>query len=118
MQDYRKLEVWQRAHELVLKIYPATATFPSDEKFNLTSQVKRAASSIPANIAEGCGRKTNAELGRFLYIVMGSATELDYHLLLAKDLSFLDEKTYHSLVQELTILRKKLNAFIQRVSPD
>jgi four helix bundle protein len=79
MQDYRKLTVWQRSHDLVLAIYDATARFPDAERYGLTSQAKRAAVSIPSNIAEGCGRETNNELRRFLFVAMGSASELDYH---------------------------------------
>ncbi len=115
MQDYRKLDVWQRAHQLVLAIYTASASFPGREAYSLTDQIRRAAASIPANIAEGCGRETNAELRRFLYIAMGSASELDYHLLLAHDLSYLDAAIYQQLNDELNIIRRMLNALIQKL---
>jgi four helix bundle protein len=115
MQDYRKLNVWQKAHELTLAVYHATAGFPADEKFGLTSQLRRAASSIPANIAEGCGRDGNAELARFLHIAMGSASELDYHILLARDLKMLEASQYIEIEHELTSLRKMLNTFIHTV---
>ena len=91
MQDYRKLAVWKRAHELTLAIYACTGGFPRDEAFGLTSQLRRSAASIPANIVEGCGRDTNAEFARFLYIALGSANELEYHLLLARDLDYLEK---------------------------
>jgi four helix bundle protein len=84
MQDFRKLRVWQRAHELTLSLYRATATFPAAERFGLTSQIRRASSSIGANLAEGCGRIGDAEFARFCSIGMGSACELEYHLLLAR----------------------------------
>lgn len=116
MQDFRKLEIWHKAHELTLKVYNVSSRFPESEKFNLISQIRRAASSIPANIAEGCGRKTNGELERFLYIAMGSASELEYHLILAKDLKMISETLHSEIENELTILRKQLNVFIQRVS--
>lgn len=86
MGDYRKVAVWVRAHRLTLDVYRATRQLPKEELYGLTSQLRRAASSVPANIAEGCGRNSDAELGRFLVIALGSATELDYHLLLARDL--------------------------------
>jgi four helix bundle protein len=86
MRDFRKLMVWQKAHQLTLGIYELTANFPRDEVYGLTSQVRRAAASIPANVAEGCGRDGDTELARFLRIAMGSANELEYHLILARDL--------------------------------
>lgn len=116
MQDYRKLVVWQRAHRFVLSVYAATAAFPDDEKYGLTSQIKRAVTSIPANIAEGCGRETTSELRRFLYIAMGSASELDYHLLLARDLNFLEGPLHEQLSNELVEVRRMLNSLIQTLS--
>jgi len=89
MQDYRKLKVWQKAHELALAVYEASARFPREEVYALTSQIRRAAASVPSNIVEGCGRGSNAELMRFLYIALGSANEVEYQLLLARDLGFL-----------------------------
>jgi four helix bundle protein len=80
MRDFREFKVWEKAHSLTLDIYKATATFPRAEMYGLTSQLRRASSSIPANIAEGCGRGGNAELARFLQIGMGSASELEYHI--------------------------------------
>ncbi|MEM9953787.1 MAG: four helix bundle protein [Chloroflexota bacterium] len=116
MQDFRKLQIWQLSHELTLKLYKVVSSFPDSEKYNLTSQIKRSASSIPANIAEGCGRKTNGELEHFLYIAMGSASELEYHLLLSKDLGIIDTNLHSELENDIIILRKKMNVFIQRVS--
>lgn len=116
MQDFRKLEVWNLGHELTLHVYKVVAKFPGEERFDLTSQIKRSASSIPANIAEGCGRKSNNELAHFCYIAMGSASELDNHFELAKKLSYMDESTAAELATELGTLQKKLNPFIQRVS--
>jgi four helix bundle protein len=92
VQDYRHLKVWEKAHQLTLAVYKATVPFPKDELYGLTSQIRRACTSIPANIAEGCGRDGDAEFARFLRIAMGSASELDYHLLLARDLGFLNER--------------------------
>ncbi len=97
MQDFRKLKVWQKAHELALAIYRATAKFPREELYGLTSQVRRASMSIPTNIAEGCGRSTDSEFARFLQIAMGSAFETEYELLLSHDLGFLAKEEYSQL---------------------
>ena len=115
MQDYRNLKVWERAHLLTLAAYKTTSTFPKDELYGLTSQIRRSCSSIPANIAEGCGRNGDAELARFLQIAMGSASELDYHLLLARDLKFMNTEDYERLVHELAEVRRMLNTFIQKL---
>src|SRR5882724_7541397 len=88
MKDFRNLKVWRKSYDLTLMVYRATRSFPKDEQFALTSQIRRAASSIPANIAEGCCRNGDAEFARFLYIAMGSASELECHLLLARDLGY------------------------------
>jgi four helix bundle protein len=115
MKDFKTLQVWQRAHGLTLKTYRATVAFPNVEKFGLTSQIRRACSSISANVAEGCGREGDAELARFCQIAMGSASELEYHLLLAHDLGFLELSVYQSLNTELVEIRRMLNVFIQRL---
>jgi four helix bundle protein len=113
--DFRKLEVWERAHRLTLDVYEATRTFPKEELFGSTSQLRRAASSIPANIAEGCGRNGDAELARYLGIAMGSANELDYHLLLARDLGHLPTSRYEHLSAEAQGVARMLAAFIDRL---
>ncbi len=115
MGDYRKLQVWERAHKLTLEVYAATRTFPKDEVFGLTSQLRRAAASIPANIAEACGRNGDVELARFLTIPMGSANELDYHLLLARDLGYLDSYRYGHLAIEAQGVAKMLATFVDRL---
>ena len=115
MKDYKQLMVWRKAHTLVLAIYKATSDFPKDELYGLTSQIRRSASSIPANLAEGCGRDGDAELVRFCVIAMGSASELEYHLLLAHDLNMLDDSTYDGLNNDLNEVRRMLNVFIQRL---
>jgi four helix bundle protein len=97
MKDFRDLKVWEKSHRLTLTIYEVTKDFPKDERFGLTSQLRRAAAAIPANIAEGCGRRGNGELHRFLQIAAGSASEVEYHCLLAKDLGFLTDKQYETL---------------------
>ena len=116
MRDFRGLQVWEKAHELTLAAYRTTTAFPKEELFGLTSQIRRASSSIPANIAEGCGRDGDAELKRLLQIAMGSASELDYHLLPAHDLNYLDTTVYQRLNDDLNIVRRMLNALIQKLT--
>jgi len=116
MRDFKPLEVWQKAHAVTLAVYKASANFPKEELYGLTSQLRRAAASVPANIAEGCGRRGGVELARFLTIAMGSASELEYHLLLAHDLSFLDSVNYRQLDDELARVKRMLNAFIQKLT--
>ena len=94
MKDFRKQKVWQKAHDLALEVYRVTEAFPKREVFGLTSQIRRAGVSIPANIAEGCGQDTDADFARFLQIAMGSASELEYHLLLVHDLGFVSDPDY------------------------
>jgi four helix bundle protein len=113
--DYRKLLVWERSHRLTLEVYGATSRFPKDELFGLTSQVLRSAASIPANIAEGCGRNGDVELARYITIAMGSANELDYHLLLARDLGYLSPPHYDQLSLETQGIAKMLAGFITRL---
>ena len=86
MEDFKNLKVWSKAHELTIAIYKRTRTFPVDEMYGLTSQIRRASASIGANIAEGCGRRSDPEMKRFIQIARGSASEVEYHLLLARDL--------------------------------
>ena len=115
MRDFRQLKVWAKAHRLTLEIYKSTAYFPREELYGLTSQLRRASSSIPANIAEGFGRGGNTELARFLQIGIGSAYEVEYHLLLAKDLGLL-EKTAHEQLESKTIeVKRMLAALLARV---
>jgi len=115
MRNYRELIVWQKAHQTTLMVYRITAMFPKDELYGLTSQIRRASASIPANIAEGSGRESEAEFGRFLQIAAGSASELDYHLLLAHDLKFINEVDYVAVTDILTEVRKMLTALLKRL---
>ena len=112
---FKNLDVWKRSHELTLTVYKLTATFPASEMFGLAGQTKRAASSIPANIAEGCGRDSSADFARFLQIAQGSASELEYHLLFARDLGFVNPQGYEEAQSKLTRIRKMLTCLIQWV---
>src|SRR5687767_2081537 len=111
-ERFQKLAVWENSHKLTLAVYRHTINFPQAELYGLTSQTRRAASSIPANIAEGCGRDGHAELARFLRIAMGSASELEYHLLLAHDLGFLKPPVYQELERAVIEVKCMLTAFI------
>lgn len=115
MKNYRELKVWEKAHQLTLTVYRLTTSFPKDELYGLTSQIRRSCASIPANIAEGCGRDTDPEFARFLQIAAGSASELDYHLLLAHDLNLLSDQDYVTVADILIEIRKMLTALIKRL---
>ncbi|PTX98554.1 four helix bundle protein [Opitutus sp. ER46] len=117
MKDYRKLTIWKLSHTLALNVYSATKSFPKDELFGLTSQLRRAAMSIPANLAEGCGRNGDAELRRFAFIALGSASELDYEILLATDLGYLAKETGARLAEDTLQLRRMMGAFVSKLSP-
>jgi four helix bundle protein len=118
MKDFPDLKVWERAHRLTLQAYCVTKCFPREELYGLTSQVRRCSASIAANVAEGCGRRGNGEFHRFLQIASGSASELDYQLLLAHDLGFLEDETYQSMNKGLAELRRMLTALILRVDTE
>ena len=113
MQDFRKLLVWQKGHNLALSIYRATGPFPQHERYGLTSQMRRAAYSIPSNIAEGCGRAGRTELKQFLHIALGSASELDYFLLLSCDLQFLVLPQYLRLERNVNEVKVMLAGLIR-----
>ena len=106
--DFHRYKVWQKAHELALETYHATGPFPVEERFGLTAQIRRAVSSIPTNIAEGFGRTGDRERARFLDIAVGSANEVEYQLLLCKDLEYLDDATYGKLDSGVIEVRKML----------
>ncbi len=115
MRDYRDLRVWDEAHRLTLAIYQATASFPKEERFGLTSQIRRASASIAANLAEGCGRRSDEEMSRFVQIAMGSGSELSYHLMLARDLKFLPQEQYADLNPRVERVMKMLSALASKV---
>lgn len=116
MQDFRKLSVWKKSHELTMEIYKVTQGYPNNEIYGLTSQLRRAASAIPTNIAEGCGRDSQLELRRFAYISMGSASEVEYLLQLSNDLYILNEQEYTRLNTDLIEIKKMLFSFIRSLS--
>lgn len=115
MRDYKKYTVWELGHEITLETYKLTKNFPNDENFGLTSQMSRASSSIPANIAEGCGRESDAEFKSFLIIAQGSASELEYFTILAKDLDYIMNKEFLSIHDKVNKVRRSLNSLINKI---
>jgi four helix bundle protein len=115
VKDFRNLKVWERSHQLVLRVYDHTRPFPKDELYGLTSQLRRATASIPTNIAEGCGRGTDPDFARFLQMAMGSASETDYLLLLSKDLCYLSEAEYLPLLATVTEVKRMLIGLLAKL---
>lgn len=118
MKDFRDLVVWRKSHQLTLDVYRATSGFPDNERFGITSQIRRSSASIAANIAEGCGRGSDADLGRFLQMAMGSASETEYHLLLAGDLGYLDPPQAEGLINNTQEAKRMLASFLQKLKAD
>jgi len=118
MKDFRDLMVWEKSHQLTLELYKTTKKFPVDERFGLISQIRRCSASIPANIAEGCGRRGNGEFHRFLQIATGSASELAYHLLLSRDLGYLEPPDYRKVEASITEIQKMLAGLINKVEDE
>ena len=115
MQSFRNLRVWEKAHRLTLDVYAFGKAFPRDEMFGLTSQMRRSSASIGMNIAEGCCRKGDAEMARFLQIALGSASELEYQLLLAHDLEYLRDPGYERLTAQVVEVKRMLSSLMQKV---
>jgi four helix bundle protein len=115
LKDFKELKVWQKAYALSLAVYEAARTFPREEIYGLTSQLRRSAVSIGANIAEGCGRRSDGELVRFLQIARGSASEMEHHLLLARDLKFLAAGTHQDLEKRLQEVQRMLASLVSSI---
>jgi four helix bundle protein len=116
MKDFRNLTVWQKSHRLALETYRITKLFPKEEVYGLTSQMRRACVSIPANIAEGCAQRSDAAFCRHLVIALASGAELEYYFILSADLGFMKHTEFTSMLDELTQIKKMLNSFIQKLS--
>jgi four helix bundle protein len=112
MQDFRNLKVWQKAHALTLTIYQATIRFPGDERFGLTIQLRRTAASLPIRIAEGCGRSADAEFRKSLSLALADGYQLEYQLLLARDLGYLSEEDYARLNTEIVEVKRMLTGLL------
>jgi len=115
MEDFKDLKVWAKAHQLTLAIYGITQKFPKAELFGLTSQIRRASASIGANIAEGCGRRSDPEMKRFVQIARGSASELEYHLLLARDLQLVTVDEFRDLEANVLEIQRMLASLTHRL---
>jgi len=118
MKDFRNLQIWRKAHSRTLPSYKAMQTFPKSEVYGLTAQIRRCAASIAANIAEGCGKRGNGEFHRFLNIACGSASELEYHFLLARDLAFVTESDYRALNDGIVEVKRMLASLPHKVEVD
>ena len=115
MKDFRRLTVWEKAHALTLRVYSATAAFPREEIYGVTSRLRRSSSSVAANIAEGCGRKGNSEFHRFLNIAAGSLVEVEYFLLLARDLNFIPTDSYETLQKDVLEVERMPASLLRKV---
>ncbi|MCU0342726.1 MAG: four helix bundle protein [Ignavibacterium sp.] len=115
MKDFRTLKVWQESHSISLEIYKLTFSFPKEEQFNLTSQLRRSISSVPTNLAEGCGRGSDKDFKRFVQIAMGSASESEYLILLSKDLNYISYKEFDKLLLEIQEIKKMLSSLISKL---
>ncbi|GGH06493.1 four helix bundle protein [Mucilaginibacter phyllosphaerae] len=115
MQDYKELIVWQKSHAFVVGIYGTLSSFPKDEAFNLVSQLKRASTSIPTNIAEGTGRFTSKDFASYLQIALGSSHEVEYLILLSKDLGFINLELYNIHSQHINEIKAMLISLIKKV---
>ena len=115
MQNFKELKVWEKAHQITLSIYKVSATFPKEEIYSLTNQLRRAASSVPANIAEGCGKQTKADFANFLNIALGSANETEYFLILSRDLNYINEDNFKALSKEANDVKAMLINLITKV---
>ena len=118
MRHHESLDVWRKSVDFVVQLYKGTGGFPKDERFGLTSQMRRAAISIPSNIAEGCGREGDAELARFCVIARGSAAELEYQLLLARDLKLILPEDYERLSQQTVEIKRMLTVLVQKLTAE
>jgi four helix bundle protein len=116
MRDFRKYDVWQLSHSFVLEIYSLTKAFPNSEIYGITSQLRRASTSIPTNISEGCGRSSDADFNRFIQIALGSAHEVEYLVQLSMDLSFIQYEPYMVLAEKINLIKKKLYSLSQKLT--
>lgn len=113
MKDFRQLKVWERAHQLALAMYKTSLRFPKEELYGLTAQIRRASMSIPTNIAEGCGRNTDAEFAHFIQIAMGSACETEYQLLLCRDQGFVVQQDYEQLQVTVEEVKRMMSGLLR-----
>lgn len=115
MQDYKKLLVWSKAHELILRVYKVTKGFPKEEIYSLTNQVRRSSSSVAINIVEGCGRRTKLDKAHFMQIAFASAQETEYLFFLCTELEYMNNETFMVLEKEVVEIKSMLNALIKKI---
>lgn len=118
MRDFRKLRVWEQSHQLTLLLYSQTKTFPNEEKYGITSQIRRAVASIPTNIAEGCGKISDKDFARYLNISFGSASELEYLMILSKDLDYISSDMFLTISTEIIAIKKQLYHLIKKLNAE
>ena len=116
MRDFKKYDIWQLSHELTLEVYKITSTFPKEELFGISSQLRRATSSIPTNISEGCGRNSDKEFNQFLNIALGSALETEYLFILSKDLHYLNQEKFQDLELKINNIKSKIYKLKQKLT--
>jgi four helix bundle protein len=116
MKDFKKYDIWNLGHLFTLKIYELTKSFPKEETYGITSQIRRASSSIPTNISEGCGRDSDPEFNRFLTIALGSASEVEYLIILAKDLKYINNDSFEELSQDINTIKRKTYSLKQKLT--
>ena len=116
MRDFKKYDIWKLSHSFTLKIYDVTKSYPKEEIYGMISQIRRASSSIPTNISEGCGRDSDAEFNRYLTIAVGSASEVEYLIILSKDLNYIDEDSFTELNQEINTIKRKIYTLKQKLN--
>lgn len=115
MQDFHNLKVWMKAHQLALVVYSVTQTFPKEETYGLRSQLRSSSSSIDMNLAEGCGRDGDKEFARFVYFSMGSANEVEYQLLLSRDLRLIRPTQHEDLQGRVTEIKRMLTSLLRKL---
>lgn len=115
MRDFKKYDIWKLSHELTLQVYEITHSFPKEEVYGLTSQLRRSAASVPTNISEGCGRDSDMEFNRFLTIASGSASETEYLIILAKDLAYLNIELANTLIENINVIKRKIHQLKQKL---
>jgi len=113
LKNYKELKVWKKSYELCLEVYRITAKFPKEERYGLTSQIRRSVVSIPSNIAEGYGRKTTSDYVRMLYISYGSVCELETQILLAGDLDLIENDELGTIKEDIAEIERMLKALIK-----
>ena len=118
MQDFKKLKVWEKSHAMVLQVYKVTKQYPKEELFGLSSQLRRSAVSVPSNIAIGCCRGSEADFKRFLQIAMGSASEVEYQIMLSNDLDYIETNEFLTMQESVQEVKRMLAALITKLKAE